>query len=43
MPSKVYPALIATAVVYLVILALLGVVSFARSFVEAAHDATGAF
>ena len=39
--SYLNPVLIATAVIYLVILALLAVVSFARSFVEAAHDATG--
>ena len=41
MPPQLNPAIIATAVVYLVILALLAVLSFARSFVEAAHDATG--
>ena len=40
-PPQLNPAIIATAVVYLVILALLAVLSFARSFVEAAHDATG--
>ena len=40
-PPQLNPAIIATAVVYLVILTLLAVLSFARSFVEAAHDATG--
>ena len=38
--SYLNPVLIATAVIYLVILALLAVVSFARSFVEAAHGTT---
>jgi len=39
--ERIRPALIATAVVYLVFLVLLAIMSFARSFVEAAHDATG--
>lgn len=35
------PALIATAVVFIVLLALIAILSYAHSFVEAALDATG--
>jgi len=35
------PILIGTSVVFLVILVMVAILSFARSFIEAAHDATG--
>lgn len=35
------PAMIATSVVYLTILVIVTLLSFIRSFIEAAHDATG--
>ncbi len=37
------PAIIATAVVSLVLVVVLAGLSLARSFIEAAHDATGAY
>ncbi|KAG1681320.1 hypothetical protein FOA52_007366 [Chlamydomonas sp. UWO 241] len=39
--DRAQPAVIATAVVFLVILLCVAIVSFWRSFVEASHDATG--
>lgn len=36
------PAMIASAVVFFIVLTMVAVLSLVRSFIEAAHDATGA-